>query len=569
MLKLLEIRQFALIDHLSIEFDEGLNLLTGETGSGKSIIVDALGLLLGEKGYAEMIRSGAEKANVSGLFEVEDQERLRQHFESSGIELNPEELIVKRELSASGKGRAFVNGQMVSAGFLKEIARFLVDIHGQNEQQALYQSESQLAFIDAFANLGDLLSEVRAVHERWQGVSKKIGYLRNTEQERLRSIDLLTFQIGEIEKVNLKRADEDEQLLAEQSLLANADRIFQLSSQAYAELYEADQSASTAIKHASRQLEELSRVDPRCESMLEQLKAARFSVDDVAFSLREYASKIEANPQRLEWLESRLAEIERLKRKYGKTVQDILNFHDKTKSDLAKIVNADETLAVLEKEQLIIARNYRKKAAELSERRKAEAQILERTVEKELAQLAMERCRFRIVFAVPESAASVHAEGMTLSHELATGIDQIEFLLSPNPGEELKPLAKIASGGEISRIMLALKSIKTVDGRSKSLVFDEVDAGIGGQTADIVGRKLRRLAKKNQVICVTHLPQIASYADSHYFIAKSVEGGRTLTQVTRLDLKERVHEIARMISGERKTESVLKHAAELLKSAAK
>jgi DNA repair protein RecN (Recombination protein N) len=568
MLKLLEIRQFALIDHLAVEFTEGLNLLTGETGSGKSIIVDALGLLLGEKGYAEMIRSGSEKATISGVFELEDETRLRQKFEENGLEFNPEELIVKRELSQSGKGRAFVNSQVVPIGFLRDAARFLVDIHGQSEQQTLHESEFQLVFVDAFANQDSLLAEVRELYRRWQDVLEKIKRLRKDEQERLRDIDLRTFQLREIEKVNLKSPGEEEDLVSEHARLANADRLFQLSSQSYGELYEAENSASAAIKHAARQLEELCRVDRQCENLLEQLKTARIAIDDVALSLREYSSKIEVNPQRLDWVELRMAEIDRLKRKYGKTISEILSFYEGARRELQNLLTADETLLGLERALLAAARNYRKKGAELSAKRQAAAVVLEKKVEKELAQLAMGRSRFRIAFAGSNDSGLPNDEGAPLPWEKADGVDHIEFLLSPNPGEEVKPLVKIASGGEISRIMLALKSVQAVDGRSKSLVFDEVDSGIGGQTADVVGQKLRWLSKKNQVICVTHLPQIASYADSHYFIAKNVAQGRTVTQVVRLNASKRIQEIARMISGDRMTESVLKHAAELLKSAA-
>ncbi len=566
MLKFLEIRQFALIDHLNIEFHEGLNLLTGETGSGKSIIVDALGLLLGEKGYAEMIRSGAERAVISGLFELEREDRLRRRLVESGLDSCSDEIIIKRELTQSGKGRAFVNNQMVPISFLKGISKFLVDIHGQNEQQALYQRDSQLSLLDAFASAEALLTEIDGLYNTWQEILTHIDQLKKNEQERLRTIDLLIFQAGEIEKSKLKSENEDEQLAIEHALLANADKLFQLSRQAYAELYDAETSVSASVKHASRLLEELSHVDPRCRELLEPLKSARIAIDDVALSLREYSSKIEANPQRLEQVEVRMAEIDRLKRKYGRTVKDILAFYRKTKSELENLLKADENVAILESRILAAAGIYRKKARELSDKRRSSATLLEKNVEKELKQLAMERARFRIFFFEPEKAVAAD-QGRPQAGETPTGIDNIEFLLGANPGEDLKPLAKIASGGEISRIMLALKSVKTVDGRGKSLVFDEVDAGIGGQTADVLGQKLKRLAKNNQVICVTHLPQIASYADSHYFIEKKVEKGRTLTRVARLDLKDRIQEIARMISGERMTESVLKHAAELLKSA--
>ncbi|MCI0624385.1 MAG: DNA repair protein RecN [Acidobacteria bacterium] len=563
MLKCLEVQQFALIENLQVEFAEGLSLLTGETGSGKSILVDALSLLLGEKAHGEMIRTGAEKAVVTGLFELADP-ALRARLEAAGLEHAADELIIKREVSQSGKGRAFINSQMVSVGFLKEIARFLADIHGQNEQQTLSESDSQLAFVDALADAEAPVAEVRELYAHWQDVLQQMARLQNSEQERLRNMDWLRFQLDEIEKVKLKDPEEDESLAAEHALLANADKLFQLSSQAYAGLYEAENSASATIKQASRQVEELSRVDPRCAAFLEQLQAARIAVDDVALSLREYSLRIEADPKRLEQVEARLAEIERLKRKYGKTVKEILAFHDRSKRDLASLLTADENLAQLGKDRLSAASRYRDAAQLLSEKRKAAARVLEKTVAKELAELAMQRCRFRVAFSKTRAEPGIDG-GLPAAWETAAGIDEVEFLLSPNPGEDLKPLVKIASGGEISRIMLALKSVRTLDGRGKCLVFDEVDSGIGGQTADVIGQKLKRLSQKNQVICVTHLPQIASYADRHYFIEKRVEKGRTVTRVALLQHQDRVQEIARMISGERKTESVLKHAAEMLK----
>ena len=568
MLKFLSVSQFALIDQLEIEFHKGLNLLTGETGSGKSIIVDALGLLLGEKGFAELIRSGADKAAVSGFFELQEEERVRKRFEGSGLEFNPDELIVKRELAQSGKSRAFVNGQMVPVAFLKEIARFLVDIHGQNDEQALLNDETQLQFLDAYANLEDLRSEVGNLYGQFQQLTQQIRSLKTNEQQRLRSIDLLTFQISEIEKAQLKSEDEDETIVLEHKLLANADKLYQLSTQAYLELYEAETSAISAVKHASRVVEELKRVDHRCEGLLEQLQTARITIEDVALSLREYSSSVEINPSRLEWVENRMAELERLKRKYGGTVREILSFYDDKKRELGSLQRADESIGELEKGRLDIKEAYWKTAVELSERRRAAAKLLEKNVEKELGQLAMEKTLFRVSFADLDKSDKTEGSQENLSGT-GEGIDDIEFLISPNPGEDLKPLVKIASGGEISRIMLALKTVKAIDSRSKTLVFDEVDAGIGGQTADVVGQKLKRLSKRNQIICVTHLPQIASYADNHYYIQKRVEKGRTVTQVAHLDKRDRVQEIARMMSGERVTESVLKHAAELLRAGSK
>jgi DNA repair protein RecN (Recombination protein N) len=568
MLRCLEVQQFALVEHLQVEFDEGLNLLTGETGSGKSILVDALSLLLGEKAHAAMIRTGAEKAVVTGLFQLVEPTKLHACLEAAGFEHDGDELVIKREISQTGKGRAFVNNQLVSVGFLKEIARFLADIHGQNEQQTLAESDSQLAFVDALADAEALSAEVQALYEKWQDVLQQMAFLQNSEQERLRNMDWLRFQLDEIDKVKLKDPEEEDSLKAEHALLLNADKLFHLSSQAYAALYEAENSTTSTLKQAQRQVDDLHRMDPRCAALLEQLQTARIAVDDVALSLREYSSRIEANPERTEWVEGRLADIQRLKRKYGNTVKEILAFHERATRDLASLLTSDETMVQLEKDRLSAATRYREAAHLLSNKRKAAARVLEKTVAKELAQLAMQRCRFQVAFSEVKPEVSMD-KGRPAVWETALGIDQVEFLLSPNLGEDLKPLVKIASGGEISRIMLALKSVRTLDGCGKCLVFDEVDAGIGGQTADVVGQKLKRLSQKDQVICVTHLPQIASYADRHYFIEKRVEKGRTLTRIALLQHEDRVQEIARMISGERKTDSVLKHAAEMLKASGK
>jgi len=565
MLKCLEVHQFALVEHLRVEFEAGLNLLTGETGSGKSILVDALSLLLGEKSHAAMIRTGAEKAVVAGLFQPGDPAQLRARLEAAGLEPDEEEIVVKREISQVGKGRAFVNNQVVSVGFLKEIACFLADIHGQNEQQQLSESDSQLAFVDALADAEELTTKVRAQHQEWQAVMLQIAVLQNSEQERLRKIDWLGFQLDEIDRVKLNDPEEDEALEREHTLLVNADKLFHLSSVAFEALYEAENSATATLKQAQRHVEELHRMDPRCANLLEQLQTARIAVNDVSLSLREYKSRVEANPERLEWVEGRLAEFQPLKRKYGKTIKQILSFREHLTSELTNLKGADENLARLEKDRLSAATRYREAARLLSEKRRAAARLLEKTVAKELAQLAMQRCRFQVAFTDNKPDADSH-KGHPAPWETPLGVDQVEFLLSPNPGEDLKPLVKIASGGEISRIMLALKSVRTLDGCGKCLVFDEVDAGIGGQTADVVGQKLKRLSQKDQVICVTHLPQIASYADRHYFIEKRTEKGRTLTRIVLLQHEDRVQEIARMISGERKTDSVLKHAAEMLKA---
>ena len=564
MLKFLDIRDFALVDHVSLQLREGLNLLTGETGSGKSIIVDALGLLVGAKAQAEMVRTGCDKATVSGFFEVPEAEQLRGLLEESGLEFDAEGLIVRREIVQGGRGRAFINNQMVPVAFLRKLGKHWVDIHGQSDQQSLFSRDSQLRFLDLCADHRDSLSEVEALYREIERRCEQILRLKQSERERLRTIDQLSFQMEDIRKAGLSSPDEESQLMEERRLLSNADRLFQASHQAYAHLYESDESVGVLLKQTGRLLEELEALDPRCHGLHEQFQSARISIEDVSLALRAYRSRIEVNPQRLDWVEGRLAEIDRLKRKYGGSVEEVIAYGQRVARELAELREADRRVEVLEKERLELESRYLKRARELSQRRKAAAEKLETSMQKELGQLAMERTRFRVAFSPALSQAGGAVQKIPGTWR---GIDVIDFMISPNPGEDLKVLARIASGGEISRIMLALKTIRTIDDRGKTLVFDEVDAGIGGRAADVVGRKLKGLSKANQVLCVTHLPQIASYADNHFHIEKRVETERTVTRVFQLDHERRIGEIARMISGERVTASVLKHAAELLKSA--
>ena len=566
MLKFLDIRNFALVDHVSLQFREGLNLLTGETGSGKSIIVDALGLLVGAKAQAEMVRTGFDKAVVSGFFEVPEAERLWDLLEESGLEFDPEGLIVRREVVQGGRGRASINNQMVPVAFLRKLGKHFVDIHGQSDQQSLFSRDSQLRFLDLYADHRDPLVKVGGIYRELERRCEQLQRLKLSEQERLRSIDLLSFQVQEIEKAGLASPDEESQLIEERRRLSNADRLFQASHQAYTHLYDSEESVGALLKQTGRLLEELESLDARCQGLHEQFQSARISIEDVSLALREYCSRVEVNPQRLDWVEDRLAEIDRLKRKYGGSVEEVIAYGQRVESELVELQEVDRTVEVFEKERLDLEREYLHRAKELSQRRKRAARQLEASMRKELGQLAMEGTRFRVAFSSvlgqdDESGSRQRVPGTSC------GVDVVEFMISPNPGEDLKALAKIASGGEISRIMLALKTIRTIDGRGKTLVFDEVDAGIGGRAADVVGQKLKGLAESNQVLCVTHLPQIASYADGHFRIEKKVESGRTVTRVSQLNHESRVREIARMISGERVTSSVLKHAAELLKSA--
>ena len=565
MLKFLEIRDFALIDHLSLEFREGLNLLTGETGSGKSIIVDALGLLAGAKARAEMVRTGSGKATVSGCFE--GVERLRAPLEASGLEFDPEGVIVRREVVPDGRGRAFVNNQMVPVAFLRKLGTHCVDIHGQSDQQSLFSRDSQLRWLDLYGGHQVPLAEVEGLYAKAVRGWEQVRRLQLSEQERLRAIDLLSFQVDEIRKAGLSSPDEESQLLEERRLLANADRLFQAAHQAHAHLYESEDSIGARLRQTGRLLDELGSLDPRCRDLQEQFQSACISIEDVSLALREYASRIEVNPSRLNRIEERLVEVDRLKRKYGESVEAVMTYGRRIEGELEELQEADRKVESIEKELQALESDYLSRARSLSLRRRKAAEKLECSMGRELGQLAMEKTRFRVAFSSAPGRGGQASSGPRVPGT-ATGTDVIDFLISPNPGEDLKALAKIASGGEVSRIMLALKTIRSIDDGGKTLIFDEVDSGIGGRAADVVGRKLKVLSRVNQVLCVTHLPQIASYADNHFHIEKSVEKDRTVTRVVRLDRESRVREIARMISGERVTENVLKHAAELLNSAA-
>lgn len=552
MLRQLLINNYALIDSLEIELYDGLNLLSGETGSGKSIIVDALSLLLGTKASPEMVRTGCDRASVTGVFHAMEDKALAGLLEGQGIELLDPDLIVKREIFKEGKSRAFVNQQPITASALKALGQWLVDIHGQNEQQALTNTDMQLHLLDEFAGNKVFREELTTLSEQITSVRLKSEVLQQNEKDRRRLVDLLSFQKKEIESAQLK-PQEDEALNTEHKLLANATRLFEAANEVYTSLYDAESSTLNTISAAERALEAISRIDEKLQVNLEQLDSARILLEDVALSMRDYVQRIEISPARLAQVESRMAEIEKLRRKYGSTVNEILKFYDDVCQQLRSFENRDEDLEVLTHQFNELSRVYQQKARALSEKRKKSARELERALEKELGELAMEKTRFKVAF---------HSCGTDFS---PTGVDAVEFMVAPNVGEELKPLARIASGGELSRLMLALKTVTHADSKIKTLVFDEVDAGIGGRTAEVLGRKLRALSRKNQILCVTHLPQIASFASHHYYVEKIEARGRTLTRVEHLEEEARINELARMLSGAKITDAVKKHARELLK----
>ena len=505
MLQELVVENYAVVERLRIHFHSGLNLLTGETGSGKSIVVDALGLLLGGRASAEMVRTGESRARVAGIFDVRDHTAMRRLLEPSGLEIEDGELLVEREILASGKSRAFVGSRPVAVSLLKELAPHLGDIHGQHDQQLLFVADAQRDMLDAFAANREPLERAAALYQQWRSTAVELEELERSEQEKLRLLDLWSFQRKEIESAALQ-AEEDVTLENERRVLQNVQRLEEAASTAYTAVYDAPESAISLTRTAARRVDELCRIDPSLAVLREHLKAADLSLQEVSYALRDYLSRLEANPGRLEEIETRLAAMDKLRRKYGQSIGEVLSFLEDVRRQIAAVEHAGERMEELRRQQKRMADEFEKLAADLTGRRTAAARKLEKKVETELAGLAMAGTVFRVaVNPAPWSA---------------DGADRVDFLVSPNLGEEPRPLEKVASGGEISRIALALKTCLAAprNGPPRTLVFDEVDAGVGGSAAEGVGRRLKKLAVNNQVLCVTHLPQIASFADHHYLV---------------------------------------------------
>ncbi len=556
MLLELRVENYAVIDSLAIDFSAGLNLLTGETGAGKSILIDALALLLGDKASADVVRHGAEKAIVSGVFDA-DEVALKPVLEENGVEPEDSHIIVKREISANGKGRVFVNNQPATVALLRQLAPMLASIHAQNETILAFDAPARLALLDAYA--GNRLDEVAAKCQAWTTIKQRMAELERDEQDRLRMVDLWSFQKKEIESAHLQPA-EDQKLETEKRVLANAEKLYSAAMAACDALYDAEASVVANLGVARKHLEELARFDPKFQEALTSLLTARAAVEDVSSSVRDYAESIDASPERLAQVEDRLALLDRLKRKYGATVDEVIAYGDDVTRKLSDVENREETMAALKKQLAASAEAYLNAARALSKKRYAAAKELQKMVETEINQLAM-KAQFRI-----EVFGSDDPENWS-----PTGFDGVSYLITTNPGEPLKPVEQIASGGELSRVMLALKATieagkKTKAAIHRTLVFDEIDTGIGGRAAEAVGKKLKSLAKSNQVLCITHLPQIASFADHHYVIEKRESAGRTKTSVRLLKAEERTEEIARMLSGAKLTETSRQHAEQLLKA---
>jgi DNA repair protein RecN (Recombination protein N) len=560
----LRLENYAVIDNVAVAFASGLNLLTGETGAGKSILIDALTLLLGDKASTDVIRSGTDRAVISAVFEVESSaaKTIARVLEENGLDSESDSVILRREIAQGSKGRVFVNNQPATVAVLKLLGPYLATVHAQNETLAAFDGPARLALLDAFA--GSQVAGVQEAFQKWKEIRGRIEALERDEQDRLRLLDLWTYQKREIEDAKLQPG-EDERLENEKRVLANAEKIYNAAMNAFDLLYEGDSSTAASLRSARKQVEELSRYETKFQDALAALESALISVEDVGATLRDYAGGIHASPEHLAEVEDRLAALDRLKRKYGTTLDEVIAFGADAARRLSEMENKDEVLRKLRSDLAGAAQEYLTAARTLSRKRYEAARKLEKLVEAAVNDLAMK--------------SSFHIEVTGSDEEgnwSACGFDQVAYLVSTNPGEPLRRLEHIASGGELSRVMLALKASveatagaggkKKGSGVPRTLVFDEIDTGIGGRAAEAVGKKLKELSRTSQVLCVTHLPQIATFADHHYRIDKKESGGRTKTSVRNITGDERTEEVARMLSGAKVTESSLKHAEQMIKA---
>lgn len=566
MLTLLNISNIVLIDELRVEFEPGLNLLTGETGSGKSIIVDALGLLIGGRFASDLLKAGAARGSIEGLFSVARNPELESLLESAGISIDDRdarEIIIRRELAANGRNKIFINHQLATQALLRDLRPFLVDIHGQGDQQTLFDPDTHLELLDGFAGVALLRQEVAAAYKRWATLRRQLDALRQDEAEKFQLIDMLRFQISELEQARLS-IGEDERLEEERRRLMNVEKLTTLGSESFALIYEDKDSAITRLRQAMKRIDELSQYESSFRGYLEGLESARALLEDLGFSLRDFTDGLEFSPERLAEIENRLAELSRLKRKYGGTIESALEHLSRSAERLDQVERADERESELRATLDAARREYVDLARRLHEERTRAAKKFERAIEHDLAEVAMENARFEVRIEVPADAELAAEEGEAAF--TARGIDQIEFYFSANVGEAVRPLARVASGGEASRLMLVLKTIANASEFPRTIVFDEIDTGIGGRVSEAVGVKLKKLSETNQVLCVTHQPQIARFADSHLLVRKEAVAGRTEVSLERLDRRGRIEEIARMLTGAEITESARRHARELLKT---
>lgn len=563
MLRELYIKDFAIIHDLRVQFDKGLNILTGETGAGKSIIIEAISLLIGERADVDFIRTGKDTASVEGLFLCENYQSNFDYLEQRGIELDEDQLLVKRVISRSGRNKIYINGNLTTFAVLKKIGNSLVDIHGQHQHQTLLHSENHIEFFDSFLKIAPLREKYKKHYIKLQEKQTNLNALHKNAREHLQKKDLIEFQMQEIDNARLGETEEEDSK-KERLMLQNADKLFQVTNNAHKEIYLSDDSIVERLNRVLDDLSSITDYDEQIKKILEETKPSLYMLEEASTALRDYSKQIEINPEKLSEIEDRLAEINELKRKYGNSIQEILNFREKIEDEYNNITSSNKTLENLNKEVVIIKKDLAELAISLTEKREKSIKNFVSSVEKELSQLNMNGVLFKVNLTYQKDENSfIKFRGVPVAFS-EKGLGTLEFLISPNTGEAPRPLAKIASGGELSRIMLSLKSVFAGQDTVPIMVFDEVDSGIGGRVAETVGIKLKNISQNKQVFCITHLPQIACLKCAHYRIEKEILNGRTVVMVRRLSEKERVDEIARMAGGEKVTPITRKHARAML-----
>lgn len=564
MLRLLSIRNLAVIERLDVEFQPGLNILSGETGSGKSVILDAIELLLGARATPDLIRTGEGRAAVEGVFEAAGNRPLLELLDRAGIEAE-DEVVLRREIAPTGRGRLFINHQPATLALLREIQPHLVDIHGQGDQQSLLISANHLYLLDAFAGLTEDLQELEVLYEAIAANMSEIERLADLEASRLQQLDILRFQIDEIDRARLV-SNEDQDLESERTRLANAERITERATEAFAALYEDNASVLSRLGLVIRRCQDLKEFDARFEATIEQLEAAKFTVEEVSYFLRSYLDRIQASPERLRVVEERLIEVDRLKRKYGGSIRAVEETAAELNRRLEELEGLQQRSTQMEAALERSVGQYKKLSRRISGGRRKRALEFAAALERELPEVALEKAEFSVRLIEGATGGLLDRLGLLGGLRVTRyGEETAEFYFTANPGEDARPLRDVASGGELSRLMLLLKQVTAPTIFPRTLVFDEIDAGIGGRVADFVGSKLKRLAAHNQVLCVTHQAPMACYADAHYRVWKLTEGGRTTARIVLLDEAERVEELARMLGGSETTPLARRHARELIR----
>ncbi len=564
MIKTLTIKDYILIDKITIHFDSGLNIITGETGVGKSIIVDAMNLLIGEKASTDVIRTGSEKAIIEGVFDVSDNQNVINFLGDNDFDIG-DELIIRREILKKGTSRSFINDSPATLSHLKELGKFIIDLHGQHEHQSLLRTETHIHLLDNFGNLEKLIEEYRQHYYNLKKAFEKLEYLKNIEKTSREKKDLYEFQAKEIDAINPK-PNEIEEIKTKLNILENSERLYESTSRIYETLYESEFAIYDQLIKVRNLIDELAKIDKTFSELKNDISSAITVVDEIAKFIQSYNSRIEFNPELLEEYRERLGSLVLLAKKYGGSLDAVIEHRNKIEEELKLVENFEEEIHKLEEEIEFERKLCSDAAVRLSEKRREVAEKISKSIVSILKELGINNAKFDVVFRNKKTENPYAFVKLGSEYFVATpdGFDEVEFYISTNPGEELKPLTKVASGGEISRIMLALKTILAKSDKLPLMVFDEIDVGISGRIAQKVGKALKNLSEFHQIIAITHLPQIAGFSDTHFVVDKKVKDGRAITTIKKLSEEEKIYEVAKLISGEEVTPASIESAKELI-----